>query len=345
MSDNLRMTADWRPTASIERLRRRAEVLSAIRLFFADRDVVEVETPLLAGAPVTDVHLHALRTRYRGPGHDGGLELWLQTSPEFAMKRLLAAGSGPIYSLGKSFRDGEAGSRHNPEFTMLEWYRPGWDHHRLMDEVEALLATVLGSGSGQCVADGSRQAPTRPHAERLTYAEAFRRYVGVDPHRDDVAALATRAAELLDRPPPDLGDDRDGWLELLLSHAIEPQLGREGPTSIYDFPASQAALARVRRDDPPVAERFETWVDGIELANGYHELTDATEQCRRFEADLAARRARGLPEVPVDGRLIAALEHGLPDCAGVALGVDRLVMLAADASRIDEVIAFPIDRA
>jgi lysyl-tRNA synthetase class 2 len=335
--------------------------------------------PLLAAAPVTDVHLHALSTRYRGPGHDSGLDLWLQTSPEFAMKRLLAAGSGPIYSLGRAFRDGEAGSRHNPEFTMLEWYRPGWDHHRLMDEVEELLWTVLGSwgkvdasGSGGGPGDRdegksgshgrvpgsnvvrrergcvpgipSHRAPG-PRSERLTYAEAFRQHAGVDPFRDPVAALAARAAELLGHAPPDLGDDRDAWLELLLSHVIEPRLGMDGPTSIYDFPVSQAALARVRPGDPPVAERFETWVEGVELANGYHELTDPLEQRRRFDADLDARRLRGLPEVPIDERLLAALEHGLPECAGVALGVDRLVMLAVGATRIDEVIAFPVGRA
>ncbi|HSL17494.1 MAG TPA: elongation factor P--(R)-beta-lysine ligase [Methylomirabilota bacterium] len=323
------MATDWRPTASLETLRLRAEILGAIRSFFAGRGILEVETPLLAAAPVTDLHLAALSCRYRGPGHDEGLRLWLQTSPEFAMKRLLAAGSGPIYALDKAFRDGEAGSRHNPEFTLLEWYRPGWDHHRLMDEVEDLLTVVLGSSD----------------AERLTYAEAFRRHAGVDPFHDPVAALAARAADLLGHTPPDLGDDRDAWLELLLSHAVEPRIGRGGPTFVYDFPASQAALARVRPGDPPVAERFELFLEGVELANGYHELGDPAEQRRRFEADLAERRARGLPEVPVDERLLAALAHGLPDCAGVALGVDRLVMLAAGATRIDQVITFPVDRA
>ena len=327
------MTIDWRPTASIEALRTRAEVLARIRGFFAERGVLEVETPLLGSAPVTDLHLAALSTRYRGPGHDDGLKLWLQTSPEFAMKRLLASGSGPIYQLGKAFRDGEAGSRHNPEFTILEWYRPGWDHHRLMDEVGELLGAVLCSDSDSDSAD------------RITYSEAFQRHVGVDPHSVSIAELAARACSLLGQAAPDLGNDRDGWLDLLLSHVVEPELGRGRPTFVFDFPASQAALARVRPGDPPVAERFEVWVEGIELANGYHELTDPAEQRRRFEADLAARRERGLAEVPVDQQLLAALEHGLPKCAGVALGVDRLVMLAAGVERIDEVIAFPVDRA
>jgi lysyl-tRNA synthetase class 2 len=364
----------------MEALRLRAAVLGTLRKFFAERGVLEVETPLLAAAPVTDVHLAALSCHYRGPGHDDGLQLWLQTSPEFAMKRLLAADSGPIYSLGKAFRGGEAGSRHNPEFTILEWYRPGWDHHRLMDEVEELLAVVLGgvvSGSGSDSDSGggggggtgcsgsegrvpasdfvrreqscvpgipSHRAPGFP-SERLTYAEAFERHAGVDPHRDAIEVLAARAVELLDHKPPDLGDDRDGWLELLLSHVVEPRLGRGRPTFVYDFPASQAALSRIRPGDPPVAERFEVWIRGVELANGYHELTDPVEQRRRFEGDLESRRARGLPGVPIDERLLAAMEHGLPDCAGVALGVDRLVMLAAGADRLDEVITFPVDRA
>jgi lysyl-tRNA synthetase class 2 len=366
----------------MEVLRTRAEVLAKIRGFFAEREVLEVETPLLGSAPVTDLHLAALSCRYRGPGHDGGRQLWLQTSPEFAMKRLLAAGSGSIYQLGKAFRDGEAGSRHNPEFTILEWYRPGWDHHRLMDEVGELLDVVIFRGSTKD--QGRRQqsaAATRTHPgevthkspdgrvpgsnfvrreqscvpgipfhrvgnmEKLTYSEAFQRHVGVDPHTVSIAELTARACSLLGHAAPDLGDDRDAWLDLLLSHVIEPELGHGSPTFVFDFPASQAALARVRPGDPPVAERFEVWVEGIELANGYHELTDPAEQRRRFEADLAARRDRSLPEVPVDRRLLAALEHGLPDCAGVALGVDRLVMLAAGAERIDEVISFPIDRA
>ncbi len=317
----------------MENLRIRADVLANIRAFFAERGVLEVETPLLASAPVTDLHLAALSTRYRGPGADGGRELWLQTSPEFAMKRLLAAGSGPVYQLCKAFRDGEAGSRHNPEFTMLEWYRPGWDHH-LMDEVGELLSTVIDIPSHR---DGK--------TEKLTYSEAFQRHAGIDPHAAKTGELAARAHELLGDTIPDLGDDRDSWLELLLSHIVEPQLGRIGPTFVYDFPASQAALAKIRPGDPPVAERFEAWVEGIELANGYHELTDPAEQRHRFETDLDARRARGLADVPVDHHLLAAMEHGLPDCAGVAIGVDRMVMLAAGAERIQDVIAFPIDRA
>jgi lysyl-tRNA synthetase class 2 len=317
----------WRPTASLDALRLRAEILAKTRAFFAEREVLEVETPLLASAPVTDLHLQALSCRYRGPGADDGRTLWLQTSPEFAMKRLLAAGSGPIFQICKAVRDGEAGRRHNPEFTILEWYRPGWDHHRLMDEIDELLGTVLGTASG----------------ERLTYEEAFLRYAGVDPHRESEQALRTRVAELGVPSAGKLG--RDDLLDLVLTHLVEPKLGHCQPTFIHDYPASQAALARVRPGQPPLAERFEVFVEGLELANGYHELSDPTLQRQRFEADLAARREAGLPEVPIDEHLLAALEHGLPDCAGVALGLDRLVMLAMGTREIADILAFPTGRA
>lgn len=316
-----RRPEDWRPAASRQALERRAAVLAAIRAFFAARGVLEVETPLLSAAAVTDPHLTSFRV---AGGEDA---LYLRTSPEYAMKRLVAAGSGPIYELAKAFRQGEAGRLHNPEFTILEWYRPGWDHHALLDEVDALLAEVLGASA----------------AERVTYAELFAGHCGVDPHRDGVSRLSKAAAE---NGVDAVGElDRDGWLQLLLTHVVEPRLGRGRPSFVLDFPASQAALARVRPGDPPVAERFEVYVEGVELANGFHELADAGEQRRRFEADLVTRRAQGLPEVPVDERLLAALESGLGDCAGVALGVDRLAMLAAGAGSLAEVTAFPFDRA
>jgi lysyl-tRNA synthetase class 2 len=317
----------WRPTASIEMLHLRAEILSKIRFFFAERDVLEVETPLLGSAPVTDLHLHALSSRYRGPGEDEGRDLYLQTSPEFAMKRLLASGSGPVYQICRAFRNGEAGRRHNPEFTILEWYRPGWDHHRLMDEMDELLAEVLGSRS----------------AERLTYAEAFGRYAGLDPFDDDDDLLRTRV-EALGAADPE-GLSRDDLLDIVLTHVIEPKLGHCQPTFIHDYPASQASLSKIRDGESPLAERFEVFAKGVELANGYHELADAAEQRRRFASDLEARRSLGLPQVPIDDRLLAALEHGLPDCAGVALGVDRLVMLAGGTRDLSDVLAFPVDRA
>ncbi len=317
-------TDDWRPTASLEALQVRAETLASLRAFFADRGVLEVETPLLSAATVTDLHLRSLSLRVGG---SDGLTMYLQTSPEFAMKRLLAHGSGPIYQICKAFRGAETGRRHNPEFTLLEWYRPGWDHHRLMDEIDELLGAVLESPTG----------------ERLTYAQAFERFAAVDPHGASRAELERRVRDLGVQGVADL--DRDDLLNLLLTHVVEPNLGRGRPTFVHDFPASQAALARIRSGDPPLAERFEVFVEGVELANGYHELTDPAEQRRRFEADLAERRRRGLPDVPIDHRLLAALEAGLPECAGVALGVDRLVMLKVGATDISEVLAFPLDRA
>ncbi len=320
---------DWRPTATVEALRIRAGVLATIRGFFAHRGVLEVETPALGAATVTDVHLESLTSRFVGPGDPKGRTLHLQTSPEFHMKRLLAAGSGPIWQLCRAFRDGEAGRRHNPEFTILEWYRTGWDHHRLMDEVDELLGVVLGTRRGL----------------RLTFAEAFQEHAGLDPHRAPADQLRDRAHELLGTELPALGQDRDGWLQLLFSRVLEPALGRGRPAFVHDFPATQAALARIRPGDPPVAERFEVFVDGVELANGFHELGDPSEQRRRFVSDLETRQRSGRPLPEPDERLLAALDKGLPDCAGVALGVDRLVMLKAGATDISQVIAFPIDRA
>jgi elongation factor P--(R)-beta-lysine ligase len=318
---------DWRPTATHDALRRRAGLVAAVRRFFGERGVLEVETPVLAAAAATDLHLASLATELSGATRR---TMWLQTSPELHMKRLLAAGSGPIWQLGKAFRDGEAGRRHNPEFTMLEWYRPGWDHHRLMEEVEALLVAALG-------------AFAQP-AEVLTYRNAFALHAGIDPFTASAADLARRAGEL-DVAADGLGDDREAWLHLIFVSVIEPRLGRGRVSFVHDFPTSQAALARIRGEDPPVAERFEAFVEGVELANGYHELADPGEQHRRFDADLAERGRRGLPVVPADERLLAALAHGFPDCAGVALGFDRLVMLALGATSIAEVIAFPSDRA
>jgi elongation factor P--(R)-beta-lysine ligase len=314
----------WRPTAPWVNLARRAAILRTVRAFFDARGVLEVETPYLSAATVTDLHLVSLATH---PSAAEGQPRFLQTSPEFAMKRLLAAGSGPIYQLGRAFRDEERSRRHNPEFTMLEWYRPGFDHHRLMDEMDALLAEVLGA------------AP----AERLPYRDLFRRELGVDPASDPAEAFARVAEEAGVEPPAGL--DLDGLLQLLQGAVLEPRLGHERPLFLFDFPASQAALARVRPGSPPVAERFEVYVNGFELANGFHELADAAEQRRRFEADRERRAELGLLVPPLDEHLLAALEAGLPDCAGVALGVDRLVMIAVGARSIDEVLAFPFERA
>jgi lysyl-tRNA synthetase class 2 len=232
--------------------------------------------------------------------------------------------------MGKAVRDGEAGNRHNPEFTLLEWYRTGFDHHDLMDEMDELLNETLGM----------------PPAERSSYDELFKRHAGFDPHDSNVGELRrhARALGLTELENLDT-EDRDDWLNLILTHLIEPNLGREQPSFIYDYPASQSALARVRPGNPPVAERFEVYVQGVELANGFHELTDAVEQRRRFEADLLRRKKMGKEPVPIDEHLLSALESGVPSCAGVALGVDRLIMLAAGTDRLSDVMAFPIDRA
>ncbi len=325
---------EWRPAASLARLRLRAELLTEVRAFFAARGVLEVDTPALSFAGTTDAHIASFATVYRGPGERHGQPLYLHTSPEFAMKRLLAAGSGCIYQLAKVFRDGEAGRRHNPEFTLLEWYRVGFDHHRLMHELAELVARLL---------DG-RIALGEP--EKLSYAGAFIRRFGFDPHRASVRTLEGVCKDCGIVPPPGMPEDaRDPWLDLLLTHAIEPDLGRGRLTFLYDYPPSQASLARIRRQETPVGERFEAYLEGVELANGFHELGDAAEQRARFEADLDAREAAGLPAVPIDEALLEALAAGLPACSGVALGFDRLLMLAAGAQSLDEVIAFPIERA
>lgn len=324
----------WRPSADLATLRLRAELLARIRTFFAVRGVLEVETPALSAAAITEPNLASFSTVYTGPGLRCGQPLYLHTSPEFPMKRLLAAGSGCIYQIARVFRDGEAGRRHNPEFTLLEWYRVGFDHHRLMDEVAELVTELLAG----------RLALAEP--ERLSYRELFQRHLDLNPHQAGVAELAA-CAEVQGVPiPPGMpADDVDPWLDLLLTHCIEPSLGQGRLTFVYDYPASQAALARLRPDDPLVGERFELYLNGVELANGFHELGDAGEQRCRFEAENAARQPLGLPVMPVDENLLAALEAGLPDCAGVALGFDRLAMLAAGKTALAEVLAFPVERA
>jgi len=319
----------WRPSASLENLIKRAQILQTIRDFFAKRKVLEVETPLLSAATITAPVLQSFSTRYTGPGSVDGKTLYLQTSPEFAMKRLLAAGMGPIYQICKAFRNDELGRRHNPEFTMLEWYRPGFDHHDLMTEMDELLNLILECGS----------------AERLTYQEVFLRHAKIDPHHSTIEDLR-RCAKTHGINIVDLElNDKDGWLDLLMSHVVEPQLGKTSPCFVYHYPASQAALAKISPGNPPLAERFEVYIQGMELANGFHELSDAKEQQRRFLAELQEREQLGLAGVPIDHNLIAALESGIPNCAGVALGIDRLVMLACKAASLQEVISFSIDRA
>lgn len=323
------MNQDWQPTASVEQLRQRAHLLNQIRQFFLERDVLEVDTPAMSHATVTDVHLHTFQTEFVGPGYADGSKLYFMTSPEFHMKRLLAAGSGCIYQINKAFRNEENGRYHNPEFTMLEWYRVGFDHHQLMDEMDDLLQRVLKCGA----------------AERMTYQQAFVDVLGVCPLEGSMQELKAVAGKLGLSDIAEPEDDRDTLLQLLFSIGVEAKIGQKTPAFVYDFPASQAALAKINRQDPRVADRFEVYFKGIELANGFHELDNPKEQLKRFEQDNAKRVEMGLEPQPIDHHLIAALESGLPECAGVALGVDRLIMLAIDCDHIDQVTAFPFPRA
>ena len=319
----------WRPSASHASLRRRATLLARTREFFAARGVLEVETPIVSAAGVTDPQIDSLTTRVAGlPGTS-----YLSTSPEFPMKRLLASGIGDIYQLCKVFRDGERGRWHNPEFTMLEWYRLGFDDAALMSEVEMLVRELL-----------SPERPLAP-AERLSYAESIRRLAGVDPDTCSDADLERAAEAHGIRCDAQL--DRDAKLDLLMGMVVGPRLGTNGaPCFICDYPASQASLARLKPgSSPPVAARFELYLDGIELANGFHELCDAKEQHTRFLRDLATRRERRQPEPPMDEHLLSALAAGMPDCAGVALGFDRLVAIALKATRLSEARSVPIDNA
>ena len=316
----------WQPTASIKNLKLRAEVLAKTRAFFAAREIIEVETPLLASSTITDINIQSFISQYRLAGGNTEKSLYLQTSPEFAMKRLLASGSGSIFQICKAFRNEEYGRLHNPEFTILEWYHLDFDHHDLMNEMDDFLQYILGANK----------------AERISYQESFKKYLAIDP-------LASNSSELqqiaLEKNLNNIeGLDKDGWLNILFAKFIEPNLGIKQPTFVYDFPASQAALARINTSDQRVASRFEVFINGIELANGFHELADANEQRQRFLNDLEKRHHLNLPQPPLDEYFLAAIDH-LPNCSGVAMGIDRLLMIIANALDIKEVIAFPITHA
>ena len=317
----------WAPVSSWSAIHARAEMLRRLRRFFDARGVLEVETPILSQAATTDPALVSIRTRLEGPPAS---PFFLHTSPEFPMKRLLAAGSGPIYQVCKVFRDAERGRLHHPEFSLLEWYRPGWDLEQLIEEVADLVRSLLDQ-------------PGLP-VEQSRYRDLFGQRLGVDPWVATAAELQRLALERLIPGAEVLELDRDGWLDLLLAQCLESDLGRGRMSFLRDYPPSQAALARIS-GDPPVAERFELYLDGIEIANGFFELTDVVEQRERFLADQRKRAAVGLPPAPIDEHLLAALAAGLPACSGVALGLDRLLMRAIGVDRIDAVLAFPIERA
>jgi len=321
----------WRPSATLSALRRRAAALATAREFFRTRNVLEVETPAMVNAPVSDVNLGSVQAVVPGRA----APLFLHTSPEYAMKRLLAAGIGDSYQICRVFRGNERGRQHNPEFTMVEWYRIGFSLDELMREVAELVRQLLGPGHSEA------QLPV----EFVSYRDAVQRHAGFDPLAADDEELR-RAAQALGLDAAHARQaGRDELLDLIVGARVGPALGAHSLTFLHRYPATQAALARLDPEDARLALRFELYHRGVELANGYHELADGAEQRRRFAADQINRAARGLPTGALDANLLAALEAGLPDCAGVALGFDRVLMLAFNATSIDEVLAFPVERA
>ena len=320
--------ADFHPTAGWQALELRARLLQATRRFFDDRGFLEVETPILSHDIVVDRHLDPFESELIVGANRQ--RLFLQTSPEFAMKRLLASGAQAIYQITRAFRQGEIGPRHNPEFTIVEWYRVGDDYDRGMTLLSDLCEALLGLGA----------------AERVTYRQAFIAHAGVDPLTASSEQLcAAGRARGLEPPESFTSEDHDAWLDWLLTELVEPKLGQTRPTILCDYPASQAALAQLRQDDVAVAERCELYVRGVELANGYHELLDPAVLVERNRVNNRDRVADGKSSLPEESRLLDAMRHGLPPCMGVALGFDRVVMLAAGATSIADVIAFPIERA
>ena len=329
------MTANWQPTASFEALRLRAALNARIRSFFAERNVTEVETPVLSMAGNTNPNIASFSLTFSGRTDGAPRTRWLRTSPEYSLKRLLAAGFGDCYELGRVFRDGEAGARHNPEFTMLEWYRVGYDHRALILEAASLVDAALAL------------VGRKAHHVEVSYHELYRQRLGLDPHTSSEREMRAALGDIVIDPT---GLTRDDWLDLLMTHRLQPSFPADQLLAVHDYPASQCALARVRDggdvgDGVAVAERFELYLGPLEVANGYHELADADEQARRFDNDRRLRAQRGESAPPRDEHLLAALAAGFPDCAGVALGVDRLMMAMLGTDRIADVLAFDFSRA
>ena len=331
---NQRPAQQWQPSASLETLQVRARLLKDIRHYFEVHSVMEVETPMLSSAATVDVFIESFQVSYEPSGGGERKPCYLHTSPEFAMKRLLAAGSGDIYSLAKVFRNGEAGGRHNPEFTLLEYYRLGMDQQSLMNDITALLSSVSSFRE----------------MKRVSYGEVFQEYADINPHSATQQELMQLVQTHVD--PLLCGLDRNDCLDLLFTALIEPNLGKDDNDAlngvyVYDYPASMSALSKVTVDNSgnTVAGRFELFIKGVEVANGYHELTDAQEQRARFEQEQDKRRDKGFCVYPYDQNLVQALDNGMPDCAGVAIGIDRLLMLMLGKSKIADVIAFDFNRA
>jgi lysyl-tRNA synthetase class 2 len=341
----------WRPdrfAAKAPHLAARGRIIAGIRAFFAAEGFVEVDTPALQTSPGLEPHLHAFATRLIEPGEGReGRPLFLHTSPEFAMKKLLAAGMERIFQLAHAFRNNERGSLHHPEFMMLEWYRAGATYRDLMADCEALLRAALAAAGASAYRWRGRTADPAAPWDYVTVAEAFRRHCGIDllascadPAAPSLEILAAAARPLGIAPHP--GDQWEDLFFRIFLAEVEPHLGIGAPTVLYDYPLAMAALARPKPEDPRLAERFELYVCGLELANAFGELTDAAEQGRRFVADCDKRRALYGEAYPIDADFLAALAHGLPASAGIALGVDRLVMLASGAQRIDDVLWAPV---
>ncbi len=314
------MSQHWQPTASIEMLQKKARMLQSIRAFFAERNVLEVDTPVISPAAITDPQLESFATQFKQHKY------YLHTSPEFYMKRLLAAGSGDIYQIAKVFRDDEKGRFHNPEFTMLEWYRLGFTHHQLMDEMEALLIALLPQGEYKF--------------QRISYQQVFIEQLEIDPFEVDIAVLKQCAKKYNIEIPQGIDNDKDMWLDWFMADKIAPSFNQKSFTFLYDYPASQASLARLDKEDSRKANRFELFFGELELANGFYELTDASEQAARFKNDNKIRQQRQQKIMPLDNDLLAALESGLPECSGVALGLDRVLMLFTGAAHIRQVVSF-----
>lgn len=329
--DSSLQNQSWQPQASFDLLRLRARLYQSIREFFAQRDVLEVDTPSLSFAATTDPNIESFKTVFHHGGESSGQDLYLITSPEFHMKRLLAAGSGSIYQLCHVFRQSELGAQHNPEFTMLEWYRLGMDYGELMKEVAELVTKLLNRELKE--------------TEYLTYQQAFLRYVGIDPLSAGLEELRQLAQQAGFTIPAHNQDDKDLYLDFLMSHRVQPKLGEGRLSFVYEYPASQCALARIAPHNGQVAERFELFIEGRELANGFHELANADEQLRRFQREQERRESQGVGSVVIDQSLIDALHAGLPDCSGVALGVDRLIQFIDAKKLLNDVLAFPFNRA
>ncbi|MBK8816818.1 MAG: EF-P lysine aminoacylase GenX [Methylococcaceae bacterium] len=326
------MSVDWQPGCSLQMLHLRAKMLQNIRKFFAERSVLEVETPLLGSAIGTDPQLDFFTTTFQWSPMQQ--KLFLQTSPEFAMKRLLASGSGSIYQICKAFRNGESGRFHNPEFTMLEWYRVGYSLPELMSEIDELMMQLF---------DGIKSFQP---AEKITYQAVFKSYTNLDPiafSYEDYAAYARNHG--ISEAITICGQDQSAWLDFIFSHHIQPHLGWDSICLIYGYPACFSSLARVNAENSAITDRVELFIQGVELGNGYYELGDFKEQSSRFDREIAARKASERPDIVKDNKLLAALEAGLPDCSGIAIGLDRVLMLLSESASIDEVLSFSISRA